>query len=208
MSGHEHEDPRAVWEQRYGESERIWSGRVNARLIEFAGDLRPGRALDLGAGEGADAIWLATRGWQVVAVDISETALVRAAEDAGELAARIEFLPLDLNVSFPDGEFNLVSAQFLHSHAALDRESILRRAAGAVAPGGTLLIVDHGEAPPWASGLGGHHHEFPSAAQVLDELALGPDWQVLTCGPAERDAIGPDGKPAHLLDNVIVVKRG
>ncbi|BBY97846.1 class I SAM-dependent methyltransferase [Mycolicibacterium fallax] len=202
------EDARTAWERRYGESDRIWSGRVNARLAEIAGELTPGRALDLGAGEGADAIWLASRGWQVVAVDVSETALARGAADAGQLAARIDFRPCDLNTDFPDGEFDLVSAQFLHSHADLDRERILRRAAAAIAPGGTLLIVDHGEAPPWASALQAHHHEFPSAQRVLDGLELGQGWQVLRCGSAERDAVGPDGQPAHLVDNVIVVRRG
>jgi len=206
--GHDtHGDAHTSWEQRYAESERIWSGRVNARLAEVADGLAPGRALDLGAGEGADAIWLARAGWRVVAVDISETALARGAEDAGALAERIEFQQHDLNTSFPDGEYDLVSAQFLHSHAPLEREQILRRAAAAVAPDGILLIVDHGEAPPWASTMAAHHHEFPSAQQVLDGLALGEGWRVLRCGPAERDAIGPDDKPAHLIDNVIVVQR-
>ena len=81
--GHDtHGDAHTSWEQRYAESERIWSGRVNARLAEVADGLAPGRALDLGAGEGADAIWLARAGWRVVAVDISETALARGAEES------------------------------------------------------------------------------------------------------------------------------
>ena len=72
-------DTQTHWEEHYGERERVWSGRVNARLAEVAAELPPGRALDLGCGEGADAVWLAERGWDVVAVDISETALGRAA---------------------------------------------------------------------------------------------------------------------------------
>src|SRR5690625_2504728 len=78
------EEPRAFWEQFYGEKDRTWSGRVNPRLVEEAGELTPGRALDLGCGEGADAVWLAERGWQVVAVDISATALQRARDLADD----------------------------------------------------------------------------------------------------------------------------
>lgn len=78
--------------------ERAWSGRVNPRLAEVAAGLPSGRALDLGCGEGADALWLAERGWQVVAVDISATALQRAAEAAAarNLLARIDFERHDL----------------------------------------------------------------------------------------------------------------
>ena len=75
MSTHE---TKEHWEQHYGERERIWSGRVNVQFAEIVGDLTPGRALDLGCGEGADSVWLAEQGWTVVAVDISDTALGRA----------------------------------------------------------------------------------------------------------------------------------
>ena len=81
------------WEQHYGERDRVWSGRVNLRLVEVVSTLEPGRALDLGCGEGADACWLAERGWTVVAVDISDTALQRAAAEADTrgLGDRIDF---------------------------------------------------------------------------------------------------------------------
>ena len=71
-----------LWEEHYAERDRVWSGRVNVRLAEVAESLPPGRALDLGCGEGGDAMWLAERGWHVTAVDISQTALDRAAADA------------------------------------------------------------------------------------------------------------------------------
>ena len=70
------------WEEHYRERDRVWSGRVNVRLVEVVSTLAAGRALDLGCGEGADACWLAERGWTVVAVDISDTALQRAAAEA------------------------------------------------------------------------------------------------------------------------------
>ena len=110
-------DAKEHWEQHYGDRDRVWSGRVNARLAEVVPTLKAGRVLDLGCGEGGDACWLAERGWTVVAVDISDTALQRAATeaDARGLSDHIEFEQHDLSDSFPDGTFDLISAQFLHS---------------------------------------------------------------------------------------------
>lgn len=201
-------DTREHWDRHYGERDRVWSGRVNPRLVEIAGALDAGTALDLGCGEGADAIWLADRGWQVVAVDVSGVALQRAATAAESLGVSgcIDFQQHDLAVSFPAGSFDLVSAQFLHSTIELDRPHILRRAADAVAPGGVLTIVDHGAAPPWAP-KHGHDHHFPAAEEVLDGLDLGADWDRLRVGHAERQATGPDGSTAPLIDNLIVLRR-
>lgn len=192
------------WDRHYGERERIWSGRVNPRLAEIAGTLAPGRALDLGCGEGADAIWLAHDGWQVVATDISGVALERAAADAGDLLERIDFQRHDLSETFPSGAFDLVSAQFLHSTVPLDRTAVLRRAAGAVAPGGLLVIVDHGAAPPWSKHK---DYPFPTVDEVLAALDLGDGWDRLRAEPVEREATGPDGEPGHLIDNVMVLQR-
>jgi SAM-dependent methyltransferase len=202
-------EAQQVWEQHYGERERVWSGRVNVRLAEVVTAMTPGRALDLGCGEGADAFWLAERGWHVTAVDISQTALDRALADAAarNIAERIDFQRYDLTESFPDGAFDLVSAQFLHSTVPIDRAQVLRRAACAVAPGGMLLVVDHAGPPPWASKLD-HHHEFPSAEQVLSSLNLdGAQWNRVRVEEVERDAIGPEGQHGVLTDNVMVLRR-
>ena len=196
------------WENRYAEKEQIWSGRVNAHLPTRTADLTPGRALDLGCGEGGDAVWLARHGWQVVAVDIATNALRRAeaAAIAEGVEGRIDFRQHDLSDSFPDGSFDLVSAQFLHSTVRLEREQVLRKAAAAVEPGGTLLIVDHGEAPPWATDHV-HHHVFPSAQEVVAALELSDQWHREHIGPVERDAVGPDGQKATLIDNLMVLRR-
>nr|WP_238354948.1 class I SAM-dependent methyltransferase [Kribbella sandramycini] len=105
------------WDGRYAESTRIWSGKPNAALVAELAGLAPGRALDLGSGEGGDAIWLAQQGWQVTAVDVSPIALGRAAEHAREagIADRIDWQHHELGKTFPAGTFDLVSAQFLHS---------------------------------------------------------------------------------------------
>jgi chemotaxis protein methyltransferase CheR len=201
------DDAVQFWEDRYRSAERVWSGRVNPRLAEVAADLPVGRALDLGCGEGADALWLAERGWQVVAVDVSATALRRAAEAAStrNLLARIDFARHDLNESFPDGTFDLVSAQYLHSPARLERDGVLQRAAERVNRGGVLLIVDHGAPPPWAEH---HDHHFAGIEEVLGSLDLNASrWTRLRTEAVEREMVGPNGELGTMADNVMVVRR-
>ncbi|WP_449063935.1 class I SAM-dependent methyltransferase [Planomonospora algeriensis] len=198
-----------LWDARYSESDRIWSGKPNAALVREITDLEPGRALDLGCGEGGDTIWLAQRGWRVTAVDISSVALDRAARHAAEagVADRIDWQRHDLGASFPDGAFDLVSACFLHSHGDMPREKILRTAASAVAPGGTLLVVGHAGPPPWERH--DHHHvDLPTPQEVLESLDL-PDgqWEVQRCEEHERIQTGPDGQPATRTDNTLKVRR-
>jgi len=201
------EDARQFWEDRYRSAERVWSGRVNPRLAEVATELPAGRALDLGCGEGADALWLAERGWQVVAVDVSATALQRATEVAADrnLLSNISFQRHDLNESFPDGMFDLVSAQYLHSPAYLERDAVLRLAAERVNPGGVLLIVDHGAPPPWAQHDG---HQFAGIEEVLASLRLDTSrWTREFAQSAGREMVGPNGEIGNMVDHVMVLRR-
>jgi SAM-dependent methyltransferase len=209
---HTHESggsAQEYWEGHYGERDRIWSGRVNVQLASVVGDLPPGRALDLGCGEGGDAVWLAERGWHVVAVDVSETALARAGAEARARGVldRIDFQHHDLSDSFPAGSFDLASAQFLHSTVRLERPQILRNAAKAVAVGGLLVIVDHAAAPPFSKKVP-HDHPFPSTEEVLAELDL-PDaeWERARVEVVDRDGTDPDGHPFTWRDNLMVLRR-
>jgi SAM-dependent methyltransferase len=205
----------ATWEEHYSARPQVWSGKVNTQLAVIAPTLGGGRALDLGCGEGADAIWLAEHGWTVVAVDVSGTALsrARAAAEARGVGDRIDFQQHELTGSFPDGTFDLVSAQFLHSTLEMDRPAILRRAAAAVAPGGALLIVDHAGAPPWATKM--HHHRFPSTEEVVAGLfeglsespGLDPVQWRTEIRSAQRPARGPEGEEVTMVDNVILIRR-
>lgn len=209
---HTHESDRSAqeyWEEHYGERERIWSGRVNVQLAAVVADIPPGRALDLGCGEGGDAVWLAERGWQVVAVDVSETALGRASAEAKRRGVldRIDFQHHDLSDSFPAGSFDLASAQFLHSTVRLERTQVLRNAASAVMPGGLLVIVDHAAPPPFSKKVP-HDHPFPSPEEVLAELDLpAAEWERERVEVVDRDGTDPDGEPFVWRDNLMVLRR-
>jgi SAM-dependent methyltransferase len=210
MHTHESEgSAQEYWEEHYGERDRIWSGRVNVQLAAVVGELPPGRALDLGCGEGGDAVWLAERGWHVTAVDVSETALARAGAEARARGVldRIDFQHHDLSDSFPDGSFDLASAQFLHSTVRLERPAILRNAARAVAPGGLLVIVDHAAPPPFSKKVP-HDHPFPTPEEVLAELALpAEEWDRVRVEVVDREGTDPDGRPFTWRDNLMVLRR-
>jgi chemotaxis protein methyltransferase CheR len=206
-TNHETEE---FWEGHYRKSERVWSGKVNAVFAATVEPLAPGRALDLGCGEGADAVWLARRGWQVDAVDVSPTALARAAQHAeeAEVAQQIAFHRIDLAADFPEGRFDLVSAQFLQSPIEFPRDRVLRRSWSAVAPGGVLLVVEHAAAPPWSGLAHAEHAHFSTPQQTLAALGLAEgEGQVERAETVERPVTAPDGTPAVLLDGVLVVRR-
>lgn len=214
-------DTASFWDAHYGARDQRWSGAPNAALVQELADaeLTPGSALDLGCGEGGDAIWLAARGWTVTGVDVSRTALdraERAAEAAGvEVSRRIEWRRHDLTVTFPVGRYDLVSAQFLQSPIAdFPADRILRRAAGAVAEGGTLLIVTHA-GPPAATHQAhehsGGHGRVPDPVEVAAALGLDQDpWDLVVCERRTRVAppTGPDGQPAAHVDGVIRARLG
>ncbi|WP_030435469.1 class I SAM-dependent methyltransferase [Actinoplanes subtropicus] len=199
-----------AWDARYQESHRIWSGNPNVALVAEVAGLKPGRALDLGCGEGADAVWLARQGWQVTAADISGVALERAAEHAAEAGVTVDWQRHDLEQTFPAGEFDLVSAQFLHFWEEFDREKILRRAAGAVAPGGILLIEGHMDHGPFRHQ--GHDHgpeqmRFPTPDEVIKGLALSDDWETLKAEVHPREQKGPDGADHTRTDSTVKLRR-
>ena len=198
-----------TWDSRYAESDRIWSGRPNPRLVERAGDLPPGEALDVGAGEGADAVWLATHGWRVTALDVSEVALGRArahAEEAG-VGDRVRILHHDLmtGAALPGG-FDLVSAQYLHPPAERFTEMIGLLGA-AVRPGGALLVVGHHPDDVSSGVRAGHGH--PELLFTPDKVvdALPPEvWDVRVAEAQSRTSEGPDG-PVRYTDTVVHATR-
>jgi SAM-dependent methyltransferase len=134
----------AEWDARYRErAGAMWSGRPNGRLVTEVGALTPGRALDVGCGEGADAIWLAQRGWAVTAIDVSEVAVRRAREAARAAGVCVEWVCADvLQAPLRVRSFDLVSMQYPALPKAAGEGAVLRLL-DTVRPGGLLLAVYH-----------------------------------------------------------------
>jgi SAM-dependent methyltransferase len=203
------DDAEWFWDDRYREYDGPWGARPNAVLAEVAGPLPPGEALDLGCGTGGDTVWLADRGWRVTAVDISTTAVHQVVARARELGLgeRVVGEAHDLARTFPGGAFDLVSAQYFHTPFAIPRDRVLRTAAHALRVGGLLLVVDHGSIAPWSWNQEPGTH-FPTPAEVFAELDLDPDrWQVERSDMPRREATGPGGQTATVVDNVLLVRR-
>jgi thioredoxin reductase/SAM-dependent methyltransferase len=201
-------EPEA-WEERYRTKSSIWSGKPNSQLVAEASGLPAGRALDVGCGEGADAVWLAERGWQVTGVDISSVAVQRATEHAAAagLADRITFSQADLRKE-PPGEqaYDLVSAHFMHLPSEVRRE-LYARLAAAVTPGGTLLLVGH---HPDDLASGARRMHFPDMMFTAEQLAADLDpaeWDIVTAEKRARRAKMPDGPEATVTDTVLVARR-
>ncbi len=213
---HRHDHPEGVgtsnaeqWEARYAGSDRIWSGNPNALLVEHAGRLTPGAALELGCGEGADAIWLARQGWTVLATDVAQSALDKASEHATEAGVDgfITWARTDLEQELPAGGFDLVTAAYLHSwHPSFSREPILRRAAQAVAPGGHLLVISHAGSPAHADPAR-DVPDFPDAAATVALLQLGAGWEIEVAENVTVPMRGPDGVPSSRPDCVVLAHR-
>jgi Thioredoxin reductase len=204
--------PADYWDRRYADATRVWSGRVNAALADVAAGLGPGTALDLGCGEGADAIWLAEHGWTATGIDISPTAIERAREaahSAGISENRARFLAADLASLDEDARYDLVTASFLHSPVELARGQILRAAADRVAPGGHLLITSHAGVPPWAQHAAHvHAHHFLTPGEEIEQLDLDAQaWEIVVAEPRTRPATGPDGSAVTLDDAVVLLRR-
>ncbi|MEC5179650.1 class I SAM-dependent methyltransferase [Arthrobacter sp. CG_A4] len=215
MTEHQHPDGESnataaqQWDETYRGRPRMWSGQPNPQLIAEAAYLPPGTALDLGCGEGADAIWLAGRGWMVTALDVSAVALERATAHAQEngQGANIEWVQQDLATWVPAQLFDLVTAQFLHS-TVMPWQQALQLAAAAVRTGGTLLVVGHHPdgLPPW-----GQHHapeRFYTAEELARELGIeAPEWGLDVADTRHRSIIGPDGEAADVTDAVLRATR-
>jgi SAM-dependent methyltransferase len=152
---------REDWDRRYAEVENLWALRPNRFLVGEAGELEPGRALDLACGEGQNAIWLASLGWDVVGVDFSEVAIAKARARAERDGVDVEFVCADLVAYVPEAStFDLVLVLYLHIPAE-ERRAVLERAAAALAPGGTFVFVGH-DLTNLTDGVGG-----PSDPQIL-----------------------------------------
>jgi thioredoxin reductase/SAM-dependent methyltransferase len=196
------------WEERYrSHAHTVWSGRVNDVLATEAADLPPGRALDAGAGEGGDAVWLARRGWAVTALDLSRTALDRAAAAVEAAGVALDTRQADVSSWEPgDERWDLVTASFLH-FLPPTRDDVLRRLAGAVAPGGTLLVTMH-DGGDLSRGVQrpGLPEWYATGEQLAAVLDAG-DWEVEVAESRPREARGHEHGSVHVADAVLRARR-
>jgi SAM-dependent methyltransferase len=214
-AAHDHAGPvrhdQEFWDERYQSAPSLWSGKPNHHLVAEAADLTPGVALDAGAGEGADAIWLAARGWRVTAIDISGVALGRAAGHAAAagdtVASAIEWLRADIQQwQPPERAYDLVTSQYMHMPGD-SRRVVYGRLAAAVADKGTLLIVGH---HPSDMRTTMPRPQQPELFFTGDDIAaeLGSDgWEVITNTAAPRQATDPEGRQVTIHDTVFRARR-
>lgn len=198
----------SFWEQHYSRLSQATNGKPSAVLTRFIEGRRIGSALDLGCARGDDAIWLARQGWQVLGVDISENALstARQAVQSAGLAAHCRFERHTLGETFPDGLYDLVTALFLHSPMDFDRTDTLKQASAATAQGGLLLVAAHGSRAPWS--WAAPDTTYRSAEEELADLNLdNSNWRRVFVGPIERNAQGPNGQRARVIDTVNALER-
>lgn len=199
---------QADWDHRY-EGHQMWSGNPNGTLVNEVTGLAPGRALDVGAGEGGDALWLAAQGWRVTASDISLRGLDRVSAEARRRGLRVDCRLADANApaAYEAAAFDLVSAQY----AAIPRtpdDRAVHNILNAVAPGGTLLIVSHDLEPMRAPG---HDRPFdPDAYVRVDDftaaLASSPTWEIERLKKLPRPA-GAASAAHHVHDIVLRARR-
>ncbi|GAA4525155.1 class I SAM-dependent methyltransferase [Amycolatopsis samaneae] len=201
-----HEFDGAYWENHW----RGASGtgkEPNPYLVRETAGLNPGTALDAGCGEGGEARWLASRGWDVTAADISAEALTRAA-GAGD-AAKVEWVRADLTTWTPASRFDLVVTHY--AHPSMPQLAFYERVAGWVKPGGTLLVVGHLHAGGAAGHGHGHGSRPPAEASVTaaDITArLDPaGWTVVTAEERSRTLTAPNGRSVSLHDVVVRATR-
>jgi len=213
-SDHEQADLRDLysqetWDARYGGTERVWSGQPNQRLVEQVRGLPPGEALDVGAGEGADAVWLAEQGWQVTALDVSPVALEHTRAHAAQagVADRVRTVQHDLIEGGPvPGGYDLVSVHFWHP--PVDRRGDFDTVIGAgVRPGGRLLVVGH-HPDDFGSGVRDPHGHADLLFTPDDIVAALPEerWEVRTVDALTRP-FPKAGEDATVTDSVVVAVR-
>jgi SAM-dependent methyltransferase len=195
---------RDDWDERYRSAELVWTATPNRFLVSEVAGLRPGRALDLAAGEGRNAVWLAEQGWVATAVDYSSVAMEKARELAASRGVAIETVVGDATEPLPGGPtFDLVVVAYLQL-AEPERAAAMRNAAAAVAPGGTLVVIAHDESN-LGQGYGGPRD--PAVLTGPEAVAAALDgFEIEKADRVERPVDTADG-PRVAIDHVVRARR-
>lgn len=193
----------AEWDRRYSGREMLWSAEPNEFVASETRDLDPGRALDVGCGEGRNAIWLAERGWQVVAVDFSRVALQRAERLAAERRVEVEWIEADLIEFEPVAPFDLVLYAYVHL-APSARRAVLQRASASLGGGGLLLVVGH-DLDNLTGGIGGP--PVPDILLTADAVSAELDgMEIDRAEQVTRDA-EVEGEQGTAIDTLVTARK-
>ena len=195
-----------AWEERYSGEQNVWSGEPNPQLVAEAAGLTPGTALDVGCGEGGDVIWLARQGWRVTGADFSANGLARAARnaEAAGVADRTDWWQVDARTFAADGRsYDLVTTHFLQPPDG-GMVDVTRRLAGAVAPGGHLLVVGHAPSEAFTHLSASHRNAMFLAEELVP--ALPDDFEVLVVEQRPR-TVTRDGATFDIDDSTLLAHR-
>ncbi|WP_068692715.1 class I SAM-dependent methyltransferase [Thermobifida halotolerans] len=199
------------WDRRYAERELVWSAEPNRFVVEVVAGLPPGWALDVAAGEGRNAVWLAERGWQVTACDFSSVAVERGRRIARERGVRVEWRRADARAPSPRPEgYDLVLLSYLHLPPA-DWRRALTEAVRSLAPGGRLVSVGHA-LDNLTRGVGGPQipeilHVAQDIAMAVTEIAAEQRVAVRVERAEQVDREVADEGPRTAVDSLVVVHR-
>jgi 2-polyprenyl-3-methyl-5-hydroxy-6-metoxy-1,4-benzoquinol methylase len=197
---------RQTWNDRYAAADLVWTAEPNRTFAAEVAALAPGRALDLGAGEGRNAIWLAKQGWTVTAVDFSDVALAKARQLAEASDAEVDTVVADVTTFVPPaGAYDLVAVIYLHLPAS-ERTQVHLRAAEALTPGGTLVVLGH-DTTNLTEGHGGPQDDAVlfTPDDVVSDLAP-TDLTVVKAERVHRTVTTPDGDRTA-IDALVTARR-
>jgi len=191
----------AFWDDRYRDVDRLWSPNPNALLAGFAAELTPGGALDIGAGEGRNAIWLAKAGWSVTAVDVSEVGLARAAARAGEEGVELRWVVADWRAYRAPSPFDMAVISFMHPRPD-ERAAMFSHAGEMLAPDGHLFTV--GVDLSELGRRGPRDGERLYTPERLRDALEG--FEVLRCETVAYEGESTEG-PRPVVDSVAIARR-
>ncbi|TQN28273.1 methyltransferase family protein [Haloactinospora alba] len=200
------------WDERYRSSELVWGAEPNQFVVEMATELSPGRALDLAAGEGRNAAWLAERGWRVTATEFSSVAIDRGKRLAAAREVDVDWVYADAREYAPEpGAFDLVLLAYLHLPPE-EWDRVLRGAVRALAPDGRLISVGH-DRDNLVHGTGGPSdpdilHRASEISDTITDAAVKAGYPVWMrrAGRVTREAMGESG-PWIAIDTLVTADR-
>ncbi len=189
-----------AWNDRYSASDYVWTIKVNQFVERHLADLEPGVAIDLGAGEGRNAVWLAQKGWEVTAVDFSTVGLAKGAQLAQDHNVTVGFVEGDATTWQPDGTVDLVVLSYLQVDRA-GREAILSHATTWLRPGGTLFVIAHDQTNV-AEGYGG-----PPSTEVcysVEETVAALGGLEISLAEVAKRVVATDAGEQVALDTLVI----